>query len=294
MYTSAYTIQPQFGQMERLTARPKLFLDTNICIDVASGTIAQDEWKKVRERIEEQYSYQISFITIKELLAKISRGSDEHFEKNKKALRVLCEFSRLEFLPYPAVFALRKVLRLTVSRRSQFSASEEELYETVCRAVLQCSGKTKLKAGVPYPGKPRLLFRFDLDHFDQHENGAQTEHLRLLKGLQADSVDRSDPIELAAFLLRECGQVSDTESCTKLANALSAVHKFTRNLYELSNNKQANIEKRENDWGDLMQLYYLCDESMHFLTRDEKCWNQTRGSTQQRRILRYKEFASSL
>src|SRR5579863_4918982 len=151
--------------------RPKLFIDTNVCINVANEIIPRDEWRKVRQHIEAHYSYQISFVTLKELFAKISRGEDDYFEESKKPLRVLCELASLEFLPYPPVFALRTVLGLkSVARRSALPISEEESYETVCKAILQCSGKAQLKAGVPDPRKPERIFSFDLDHFDRHEN----------------------------------------------------------------------------------------------------------------------------
>lgn len=278
---------------EATVARPKLFLDTNICIYVANKTIPCDEWQKVRKHIEANYSYQISFVTLKELFAKISRGDDNCFEESKKPLRVLCELPQLEFLPYPPIFALRTVLGLkSIARRSPFP--EEELYETVCKAIFQCSGKAQLKAGVPHPGKQGRIFSFNLDHFDSHENDAQLSHLNLLQGMQAGRVEMSDAMELAAFLLKDFGQVPDTDSCRKLVDALDAVYTFSRNLGELSKCKEARLEKRANDWGDIMQLYYLCDESMHFLTCDGKCRNQTQGSTQYHRILLYDDLARSL
>jgi hypothetical protein len=274
--------------------RPKIFLDTNVCINVANEIIPRDEWQKVRQHIEAHYSYQISFVTLKELFAKISRGKDDCFEENKKSLRVLCEFPQREFLPYPPVFALRTVLgSKSVARRSPIP--EEELYETVCKAIFQASCKAQLKNGMPYPDKPGGTLRFDLDDFDLHENRAQMKHLDLLKGMQRGSVEMSDSMELAAFIITDCNQVPDTDSCRMLVDELDAVYTFSRNLGELSKNKQqANLEKRVNDWGDIMQLYYLCDGSMHFLTCDGTCRNQLRGSTQLHRILLYKDFVSSL
>lgn len=272
---------------------PKLFLDTNVCVSVANGLIPSDEWRKVRAHIEANYSYQISFVTLKELFAKISRGKDEFFEKNTEPLRVLCGFLQKQFLPYPAVFALRKVLGLTsVARKGPIP--EEELYETVCKAILQGTDKAQLKAGAPYPDKPGGIFWFDLDHFDRHENKPQMEHLGLLQGMRDGRVDTPDPVRLAAFTMEDCCRVADAESCSRLANALSAAYLFSSNLGKVSKNNQARLEKRLNDWGDIMQLYYLCDESMHFLTIDEKCRNQTRGSKQQQRILLYRDLANSL
>jgi len=286
------TARSHLAVMEQATIRPKLFLDTSVCINVASEKIPCDEWRRVRQHVEANFSYQISFITLKELFAKVSRGKDDYFEENKKSLRVLCEFPQPGFLPYPPVFALRTVLGLPVARRSRLPFPEEERHETILKAVLQCSGKAQLKAGMPCPGRPWGVLSFDLDHFDRHENKAQAEHLSLLQRVRAGSVEMSSGTELASFLLRDCGQAHDTESCNKLANALEAAYKFSDNLSKMSNNnKEANLEKRETDWGDIMQLYYLCDESMHFLTYDKKCRNQVQSRMQQSRILLYRDLA---
>jgi hypothetical protein len=281
------------GGTEAITARPKLFLDTNVCINAANEVISPREWRKVRQHIGAHYTYQISFVTVKELLGKVSRGDEEHFCENRKPLRVLCDFPRREFLPYPPIFALRTVLGLkTVARRS--ALPEEELSETVCKAVLDASGKTELMKGVPYPDRPGGRLKFNLDDFDSHENRPQEKHLNLLQRMQKGSVEMSDRTELAEFLLRDCGQVPEKDSCRRLGDALDAAYVFTRNLCLLSNCKEAHLEKRANDWGDIMQLYYLCDETTHFLTFDRKCRNQTQGSTQRHRILLYKDFARSL
>lgn len=286
------TTQSHLPVVERVTVRPKLFLDTNVCINVASGKIPCDEWRRVRQHIEANFSYQISFITLKELFAKLSRGKDDYFEENKGPLSVLCGFLQPGFLPYPPVFALRTVLGLPVARRSRLPFPEEQRYEIVLRAVLQCSSKAQLKAGVPCPGRPRGVLSFDLDHFDRHENEAQAEHLRLLQRMRAGGVETSSREELASLLIRDCGQTHDAESCNRLANALEAAYRFSDNLSkESKNNSQANLEKRETDWGDIMQLYYLCDESMRFLTYDKKCRNQVHGCVQQNRILLYGELA---
>jgi predicted nucleic acid-binding protein len=79
--------------------RPRLFLDTNICINAATGKIAPEEWRRVRSYILQNYRYCISFITMKELFVKLARGGDEFFEKNKKPLNVMIGTGRKCFLP---------------------------------------------------------------------------------------------------------------------------------------------------------------------------------------------------
>src|SRR5208337_3521001 len=63
--------------------RQKLFLDTNICIGVANGIIDPEEWRRVKKQIGSTFRYYISFITRKELLSKMARGSDEYFHGAK-------------------------------------------------------------------------------------------------------------------------------------------------------------------------------------------------------------------
>ncbi len=104
-------------------------------------------------------------------------------------------------------------------------------------------------------------------------------HLDLLQGIRDDRVSKPDPMKLAAYTMEDCCQVPDAESCGKLADALSAAYILSDNLGKVAKNKKARLEKRANDWGDIMQLYYLCDESMHFITFDEKSRNQTSGAT---------------
>ena len=277
--------------------RPKLFVDTNICVNVANGAIAPDEWKRVSLHIRTHYLYQISFITVKELFVKLARGLDEHFEMNKKPLQVLCELSPAEFLPYPAVFALRTVLGLTSAAR-RAPLPEEELTRIVCKAILEAhtSSKARLKHGVPYPDNPNGFLTFDLDHFDQHENKPQKRHVSLVQGMQQERVEMPDATRLAELMLQDCGQETNADSCKKLAGATTAAYAFSCNLARMSRNKNspARFEKRETDWGDIMQLYYLCDESMHFLTCDKKCKNQTQGSSQQSRIILFEDLIRSI
>ena len=70
--------------------------------------------------------------------------------------------------------------------------------------------------------------------------------------------------------------------------------KTASTLSKMSKDKGYDFHAHETDWGDAVQLFYLCDESVHFLTKDENCRNHTRGSTQASRILLYREFVRSL
>src|ERR1022692_2385856 len=138
--------------------RPKLFLDTNICINVANRTIDPDEWSRVHKQIGSKFRYCISFITRKELLSKLARGADKYFQQNKEPLRVLFRPSKRRFLPYPSVFAIRTILgKNDVARESDSGLTEEEEAEASFKAVLDAPSKATLKSGIKVRHRKRRI-----------------------------------------------------------------------------------------------------------------------------------------
>ena len=147
--------------------RPKLFLDTNICINAANGNIPAYEWRRVRKHIGGNFRYQISFVTMKELFGKLARCADKYFEENKKPLNILFGPGRRQFLPYPSVFALRTVLGLgSVSRKSgDLNVGDEELAEFEITAVIDARTKAQLKAGIPSRNDSKRIKTFGCGYF---------------------------------------------------------------------------------------------------------------------------------
>jgi len=272
--------------------RPKLFLDTNVCIDVASGRICPAEWRRVQKYINAHYRYYISWITWKELLTKLSRGSDDYFQRNKEPLRVLYGPAKRHFLPYPFVFAIRTTLGIKVARNYNSNLTEEEVLEAVLKATIDAPNKTALRNGIRSRSQ-RKFTRFDLDDFDTHENAPQKESAELLQGIREGTIDKPERRKWAAWILHPWGLTPYTDKCEKLADALDAAYRFTLSLSKLARDKGYDFNTHASNWGDTLQLFYLCDESMHFLTQDADFRNRTTNSPQSCRILTYGEFVRS-
>jgi hypothetical protein len=280
-----------------MIVRPKLFLDTNICINVASGQIPAEDWRRARKHIGAKFRYQISFITIKELFGRLARCADEYFEQNKEPLRVLYGPGKRYFLPYPSVFSLRTVLGLhSVARKSDtHNLPEEKWAESIVKAVLDAPSKVQLKAGIPIRNRIKPLMQyFDLDHFDRHENAPQNEHADILQGIREGRNDMPEPMTWAEWIPRYHGIESTEDECLKLVRALDAAYRFSCTLSRMSKDKGYDFHAHATDWGDATQLFYLCDPLMHFVTTDENCQNYTVGSSQSRRILLWREFVGSI
>jgi predicted nucleic acid-binding protein len=275
--------------------RPKLFLDANICIYVANGKIQPAEWRRVQKRISNNYRYCISLITLKELLGKIARGSDDYFERNKAPLRVLYGPARPRFLVYPHVFALRTILRIQSAARMDTSGlPEEEWSRRVLEAVLDAPSKAQLKNGIPIRNHKRRMQTFDLDDFDVQENEPQNKHADLLQGIREGTIDIPEREKWAAWILHEQGLTPYTAACENLSVALDAAYRFSCSLSKMAKDKGYDFRAHASDWGDSTQLFYLCDEAMHFLTFDQDFRHRTKGTSQSSRILLYPEFVKSI
>jgi hypothetical protein len=228
-------------------------------------------------------------------LSKLARGSDRYFQQNKESLQVLFRPSKRRFLPYPSVFAIRTILgKNNVARESDSGLTEEEEAEASFKAVLDTPSKAALKIGIRVRHRKRRIQFFDLDQFDQHENRPQKEHTELLKGIREGTINKPEPLAWAAWLLNSHCLPAYTDDCEKLVIGLDAAYRYGFSLTKMANNESYDFEAHASDWGDTLQLFYLCDESMHFLTLDKDFRNRTKGSPQRERVLLYPEFLRSI
>ncbi len=286
-----------------MIVRPKLLLDTNIYVDVADGRIRAEDWDQAERWIRNRCRYCVSFPTMKELLGKLARCGKRHFESNKKPLRILCEPGRPRFLPYPSVFALRTVLGLTSIARVGYPKNlpEEITSERIIEAVLDAPDKSSLQAGIPTRGRRGHKAHWvDLDGYDQHENVPQKEHGQLLQGIRDGTINPPDPIKWAKRILydhrEQLGEDgwTDQDNCRKLVSALDAAYKCEESLAAMAKNHNYDFERHATDWGDVMQLFYLCDPQVRFVTKDGNCRRRTRGSSQSSQIVLWEEFLAAI
>ena len=77
---------------------------------------------------------------------------------------------------------------------------------------------------------------------------------------------------------------------------MDAAYRYGVALSRFTNNPKYDFRRPKNitAWGDTLQLLYLCDAQMHFLTSDNDFREYTKGSSQANRILNYKEFVQSI
>lgn len=270
-------------------SRPRLFLDTQICIDVAKKQISEREWARVWRYVCDNYAYFISPLTLIELLCGVDYGKDEFFHQNLQALRVLVPPHRTKrFLRMPGHFVLSSVLCDT-RKNLGFESKDFDLWVKV---ILRAPNRRALESG-----KITLAHIFDREFgfkfqvvTNQHHAGKR-EYVTHLEELRNGALAIPTPRRWAAGFLRAMGREVDDLDCARLIKALDAAYCFDKVLWELVTTSNYNFEKRAGDWTDQQQLYYLCDPMMHFVTRDSRIKDWTAKSLQNDRITAYYELA---
>ena len=132
--------------------------------------------------------------------------------------------------------------------------SEEVWEEAVLKAVLDAPTKAQID--------------IDLSEIDKDENAPQNEHADLLQDMREGQIDKPSPRKWAAWILHQFGFTPFTDQCDRLVTALDAAYRFSCTLSRMSRDKGYDFHapRHITDWGDASQLFYLCDESMRFLT----------------------------
>jgi hypothetical protein len=263
--------------------KPKLFVDTQICIDVTKRLVDERLWARVWRYITGSFEYVISPLTLCELLHGVAAGTDIYFNQNRKAIRVLVPPHRVKrFLDFPGAFVLKTVLH----RKIEVQRIEPEEFDTWVKLVLKARSKAELEwGGVRLGCSSARRYGFDFRlHIAQHLDGHQV-HVDQLKQLRNGDLQVPSRFAWAAGILARQGLRPSDEDCRRVAESLDAAFHFDMALFKRAKTSNYNFEKHATDWIDEQQLYYLSDPQVHFLTRDGRLQEWVKQSTQAKRIL---------
>ena len=272
--------------------KPRLFLDTQICIDIGKRVIDRRMWARVWRHITSNFQYVISPLTLCEVLTGVASGTDRYFNENREALRVLVPpNSQKRFLGLPAAFVLQTVLCHKIEAQG-FAPKD---FDTWVKVVLRAPNKHALEAGdVPLGVSSTQTYGFDSSlHVAQLSQG-EHEHVQELHKLRNGILEIPSSLVWAAAILVRQGMKPSHEECQRVARSLDAAFQFDMSLYSHARTSNYNFEKHKSDWIDEQQLYYLSDPQVYFLTRDGRLREWTKASTQASRILDFDSFPTQI
>ena len=265
-----------------MSLKNKFFLDTNVCIILGKGQEWGNEWKNLKKDVLKDGQYVISPLVLHELLIRVGRGSDEHFQQNVSPLRVLSGTGKRRFFHFPGAFVIKKVFGES-SHSPKFGPRDFSRWHDV---VLQAKIQDDLRNGnVILSRSSSRTYGFDfLLHDRQLQEGKNWEATDL-ELLRQGKLFPANPNSWAAGILNRFGIKSNIALHVKLAEALDAAYRFDQELWNLAKNKSYDFRRHSSDWIDRQLLFYLCDPSVHFVTCDTRIKRWTAESPQNARVI---------
>jgi hypothetical protein len=270
--------------------RPILFLDTNVCINVAKERIAPDSWAKAQRYISRNFEYRISPHTVVELLIGLQRGKPEFFEENQRNLKALASIGGdPAILPFPGAYAAQVVLQLKVTPAPNSSPADVRRWLLV---VIRAKEAADLSKGVEIPGITRALATLDLSQMEVQLQVAKDQHSTRLQ--RARSENRPVPTrEEWGHLLGDVGvHLENDAEARRVTDALDAAYVLDSELFQLARSNTYDFARHDTDYLDMNQLYYLCNPRMHMLTEEVNLPRRVQASPQRTRILRVGDILS--
>ena len=271
-----------------MALRPKFVFDTQVISRICDGSIFPAEWDEVRHYMSKHARYAISAITLYELIVGIAGGDDGHFRENQARLRALCAPSKRKFLPSVLDF-IRSNLFDLAPRKPDFGPEKLRIWVDV---ILKAKTKTEVCGPITLSrsGNWNKQYGFDLSLLANQIQQGKQHHATELKELRQERLRIPTPERWTESRLRECGIEISPPNVTRLLAGLDAARRYDFFLFDIANNGEYDFARHDSDWLDIMQLCYLGDPLIHFVTCDKDFKVRTSGSSQAKRILSFDEL----
>lgn len=262
-------------------------MDTNVCEKLSSSAHGFDSQKIVR-RLADEFSIVVSPRSLFELLqGVVGATTDEHLRSDQTKLLMLLGDGPPTFLEFPGHFALRTVLGVIPSVPCMTPGDFGQIATTVraARSLQELfDGNVRISGdGTATYGLDRRIVAAEREE----DRKAHRQWLNFAK----ERTDKFGTPEAWAYLVGVGHGVRLTDMQNMyFAKRLSAAYEYERTNFNVAAaNPHLNVGKRDSDWGDFQQLFYLCDSSLHLLTDDEGIRNKCEASEQSKRIILLKE-----
>lgn len=243
--------------------RPELYFDTQVIRDAADGVIAESDWKRTSEHVARKFRHRVSPVTLYELLTEIAAADESEFERYRERVRRLLLAKKNRFLRLPRYFAAEHLFGDTRG----IANMEPDDFDVWSRVVLAAADKNTLLTGVSMKDDPRMRYRLDLGDIEKHLNEGRPDN--------PAATESENSSASADSILRLLWQEPGAAGREKVASGLSAA----LTLAPVSNNSGT--------WMRMLQLFYLCDSEIVFVTSDASVLAAAKNSAQPERIWDY-------
>jgi hypothetical protein len=277
-----------------LISPPKVFLDTQILIDVGRGTIAPDDWSRVVLYLRDGTRYSISPLTLGELISGLVNGEEEHFERNRRPLRIAlspdANAEVFDFLPY----FLAGQLGVDFARPPHL---EDDFLGSI-GLILEAPSRAACLEGFRRPQSPGQTAKVRIDRLAREHADTLGKYFEFMARRREDILAQRHglgpfqvaPDAWASFILGSYGVAAMEHDCSEAAERLSAAYEFEMHINTLMKSETFSVEKNRGDLVDGQQLFYLFDSSTVFVTNDSRIKLRTARSPQSHRIKTFSDL----
>jgi hypothetical protein len=267
--------------------RPKFVFDTQIASHVCNGLIPTNEWHRIKRFVSQRGRHAISAVTLYELIAGIAGGDERHFRENQQRLNLLSELAKTKYLALPRDFLRETVFGLN-ALKPEFGPQNLRLWVQV---ISKADSKRQVNGPVSIRG---VEYGFDLSTIPNVIAKGKRDHSMQLQELREGKLRIPTTERWIASRLRECQVDTTPQNIAKLIARLDAPRQYDFFLFRLAKNHDYDFARHDSDWLDMIQLFYLADPLVHFVTLDTNIRRRTLGSSQSARILSFDEFKAKL
>jgi hypothetical protein len=269
-------------------SKPKFFLDTSVCIDVArSNSISADDWARVLRRCKAKFRYCISPETVFELVAGLADSNEAHFTESQEPIRVLFPAGPKSFLDRLRVFVPNTVFG--EKRKPVYSVETD--FDLWIRTVLHAPDKKALQSGMLRIGlKGRCGVGLDLDHIRKSIRDIQAGYASRFDSLRKRGVPDLTRDTWAEMILQDLRKPITPQNLDLVCEKVDAAYQFDSYLWRFLRNPDYDFSKHRGEIVDAQQLYYLCDSNVYFVTNDRRLKSAISRSPQVSRVLTYQEL----
>lgn len=267
--------------------KPRLVLDTNVCTKLSSSAFGYDA-PAIKRRLSDRYDIVVSPRSLFEILqGTINATKEEHLQSDKDKLFTLIGPNRPTFLEFPGHFALRTVLGVVPPVQA---LGPENFAQLVCIVIAAKNLPDLFKSMVELPFDETSRYGLDRSIVEGERADDQAVHRQWL-GFAKTRPESFGTPEAWAYLIGSAHGVTLSHIQNKyLAERLGAAYEYEKANFDVArDNPNLNVAKRDSDWGDFQQLFYLSDPLVYLLTEDERIRTTCRASEQSKRIVLLKE-----
>ena len=268
------------------TAKPKFFLDTSVCIDVARGAISSSAWASLLAGATKNYQYCISPLTAYELIAGLATGADSHFDRNRQAVRILHAQGLGSYLKPLRTFMGKMLFGEPVET---VAAPNIELW---LEAVLRAKDRVALEGAdlrLFHKGTWRT-FGLKLKEINRQLRDIQEGYAERFRQFRSEKIPDLTPEVWARMVLDDLQQPVTDANRTIVLQSCDAAFRFDRVLFDYCKDANYDFAKHGAEIVDAEQLYYLCDATVLFVTEEKKLRKRVSDSPQSHRIMTVDEF----